>query len=176
LNNYFFFIFFSVIAIPVQSKCFLGPEFIDSAITFDNRLRAVKSFISYSDRPGVMEFSGAVTSFPLTGKFTALRLEPSSPFKSERQAFIFAVDLPTEQFYTYFTNGVSEPYKNLIKGRVDRENCSIYFKVSDTEELAIKIHGEDDMEIISRGRIDSDQEFTLNQRFVFSSNEHVNQQ
>jgi len=88
LNNYFFFIFFSVIAIPVQSKCFLGPEFIDSAITFDNSLRAVKSFISYSDRPGVMGFSGAVTSFPLTGKFTALRLEPSSPFKSERQAFI----------------------------------------------------------------------------------------
>lgn len=160
-------------AIPAQSKCFLGSEFIDSAITFSKSFRAVKSFVVHSGHPDVPSFAGSVTSFPLTGNFTALRLEPLTPYKSEKKAFIFAVDLPTKKFYAYYTNGVSEPYENLIKGRVDGESCSIYFGVSETEEFEVKVLGDGDIEIISRGRTDSDQTFTLNQRFVFSSAVHA---
>ncbi|MDN4501225.1 hypothetical protein QX776_02345 [Alteromonadaceae bacterium BrNp21-10] len=147
---------------------------MDSAITFIKSLIAVKSFVAYSGHSDVPPFAGPVTSFPLTDKFTALRLEPLTPYKGERNAFIFAVDLTTEKFYMYHTNGVSEPYNSLVEGKVVDEKCSVFFEVSETEELEVKIQGEGDMEIISRGRSDSNKEFTLNQRVEFSSKVHAN--
>ncbi|HBY85114.1 MAG TPA: hypothetical protein DEO86_04495 [Colwellia sp.] len=174
LNKLVFFILFSFISLPSQSKCLLGPEFIDSAITFSKSLRSVKSFIVHSGHSDVPPFSGAATSFTLTGKFTALRLEPSAPYKSEKKAFIFAVDLPTEKFYSYYTNGVSAPHESLIEGKISDQNCSIFFEVSETEELEVKIQGEGNMEVISRVRSNSDKKFALNQRFEFSSKAHAN--
>jgi len=174
LNKLIFFILFSLISLPSQSKCLLGSEFVDSAITFTKSLRSVKSFIVHSGSVDVAPFSGAATSFNLTGKFTALRLEPSAPYKSENKAFIFAVDLPTEKFYSYYTNGVSAPHESLIEGKVSHKSCSIYFKVSETEELEVKIKGEGNMEVISRVRSNPAQNFALNQRFEFSSKAYAN--
>mgnify|MGYP006981761068 CR=1 FL=1 len=174
LNKVFVFILFSFFAFPSHSQCTIGTEFIDSAITFSKSLRSVKSFVVYSGHPDVPPFSGDVTSFPLTGKFTALRLEPISPYKSEKKSFIFAIDLPTEKFYAYYTNGVSAPHMSLIEGEVMDESCSILFKVSETEELKVKIQGVGNMEIISQVRNDTGKGFTLNQRFEFSSKVYAN--
>ena len=174
MNKVLVFIFFSFIALPSQSQCIPGQEFIDSAISFSKSLRLVKSFVVYSGHPDVPPLSGDVTSFPLTGKFTALRLEPITPYKSEKKSFIFAVDLPTEKFYAYYTNGVSEPHKSLIEGKFTDENCSILFRVSKTEELKVKLKSEGNMEVISQVKSDSDKKFTLNQRFEFSSRAHAN--
>ena len=174
MNKFTYFLFCLFFTLPAQSKCLLGPEFIDSAITFSKNLRAIKSFIIYSGHPNVPPFSGPATSFALTGKFTALRLEPTEPYKSEKKAFIFAVDLPTEKFYTYYTNGVSAPHESLIEGEVNNRNCSIFFNVSDTEELEVKIQDGGNMEVISRMRSDSTKKFTLNQRFEFSSKAYAN--
>ena len=101
-------------------------------------------------------------------------MEPITPYKSEKKSFIFAVDLPTEKFYAYYTNGVSEPHKSLIEGKFTDENCSILFRVSKTEELKVKLKSEGNMEVISQVKSDSDKKFTLNQRFEFSSRAHAN--
>jgi hypothetical protein len=171
LNRLLIFLFFLSVGLPVQSKCLLGPEFIDSAISFEKSLSSMKSYVVHSGNSNVPSFSGRVTSFPITSNFTALRLEPED---LDKNAFIFAIDLPNESFYVYYTNGVSEPSPNFIKGKVSPENCSINFEISNTEELLVKVHAEGELEIISQSRADSSQAFTLSQQFVFSSNEYAN--
>ena len=162
---------FLCIGLPVQSKCHLGPEFIDSAISFEKSLSSMKSYVVHSGNSSVPSFSGPVTSFPLTSNFTALRLEPEG---LDENAFIFAVDLPNESFYVYHTNGVLEPSPDFIKGKVSSENCSINFEISNTEKLLVKVHAESELEIISQSRADSSQAFTLSQQFVFSSDAYAN--
>lgn len=102
MNRFLISLFFLSIGLPVQSKCLLGPEFIDSAISFDKTLSSMKSYVVHSGNSDVPAFSGPVTSFPLTNDFTALRLEPEGLSKN---AFIFAIDLSNENFYVYYTNG-----------------------------------------------------------------------
>ena len=171
MNRLLISLFFLSIGLPVHSKCLLGPEFIDSAISFEKSLSSIMSYVVHSGNSSVPSFSGPVTSFQLTSNFTALRLEPE---ELDKNAFIFAIDLPNESFYVYYTNGVLEPFPNFIKGKVSSENCSINFEISNTEELWVKVHAEGDLEIISQSRADSSQAFTLSQQFVFSSNEHAN--
>jgi hypothetical protein len=171
LNRLLISLFFLNIGLPVQSKCLLGPEFIDSANSFEKSLSSIKSYVVHSGFPNVPSFSGPVTSFPLTSFFTALRLEPEG---LDKNAFIFAIDLPSESFYMYYTSGVSEPFPNFIKGKISPENCSINFEISNTEELFVKVHPNGELEIISQGRADSSQAFTLSQQFVFSSNDYAN--
>lgn len=171
MNRLLISLFLLSIGLPVQSKCLLGPEFINSAISFEKTLSSMKSYVVHSGNSNVPSFSGPVTSFPLTSNFTALRLEPEG---LDENAFIFAIDLPNESFYVYYTNGVSEPYTNFIKGKISPENCFIKFKISNTEELLVKVHEEDELEFISQSRTDSSQVFTLSQQFVFSSKEYAN--
>ncbi|MBQ4831557.1 hypothetical protein J8L84_19960 [Alteromonas sp. MMG017] len=165
------FLVFLTVVLPVQSRCFLRSEFVNAAISFKKSLSSVKSYIVYSGSSDVTSYSGAVTSFPLTNYFTALRLEPEN---LEKSAFIFAVDLKNESFYAYYTNGVSKPFPNYTKGKVSLENCSINFDISDTEQLLVKVHEKGEIEIISQSRTNTSEAFSLSQQFIFSSNEYAN--
>lgn len=156
---------------PAHSQCLLGSDFVDNVTTFYKSLKAVKSFTNQPANLGVPPYIGSVTTFKLTEKFMALRLEPKS---TEKKAFIFGIDISEQSFYVYYTNGVTEPYPNMVKGKTDLERCSIYFSVSETEEFEIKIYGEGNLEIISVGRENINQEFRLIQRFNFSPNENLN--
>ncbi|MUH72038.1 hypothetical protein GNP35_05820 [Psychrosphaera haliotis] len=155
--------FFFTVALPVKAKCLLEPKFIDAVLNLNKTMKAVKSFEVQSEFP----YEGSVTKFPITYKFTALRLESKG---REKQAFIFAFDLHNESFYVYYTDGISQPYPNLIEGKINLERCSIYFKASEYEVLEVYIRDENKMEIHSQSRDENTHKLSLKQKFVLSPN------
>ena len=162
---------FACFASNVYAKCSSGNAFAEDAITFLKTLKSIKSYTFESAHEGVPEVMGKVVSFQMTNKFIALSLEPQ---KGEKSSFLFGVDLPSQNFYAYYTDGISEPYPRLLKGSVNEERCSLEFIASESELLVIELLEGNNMNIFSKHQNEQENGYSIVHKIALRSTEIVN--
>jgi len=153
------------------AKCSIGNSFAEDAITFLKTVKSIKSYTFESAHEGAPIKMGKVIGFQMTYKFTALRLEPQT---GEKSSFLFGVDLPSQNFYAYYTDGISEPYPRLLKGSINEKRCTLEFKASESELLEVELLEGNNMNVFSKHKNEQEKGYSIVHQFKLRSSEIVN--